>query len=338
MKEETTLVAVWMVTYDHEKYIAQAIDSILSQKTDFFYKLYIGEDCSKDKTKEICEDYVKKNPKQIVLLESKENVGPNRNALRVYEACFKSGAKYIAMCEGDDYWTDAYKLQKQVDFLEEHQDCVSCHHWHEYACITKEGTYELMPAPTIGQGYLPKEKATVKEIFANKLRIKTRTHMFRNLLANLPNWYLSVAYGDVALSIILGKYGKFGFIDKPMAVYRKTNHGVSSLNKGQHYYYYNHFINWINIWEYGIQYYDYLYYEEAKGTLLYFYSFILKKYGFGIKVFFKLLFYAIFQSKIKISKRIGISLRLCIIFMINFLPSFLQRVKTKALRLTFRHA
>lgn len=116
---KTPLVSVKMITYNHELYIAQAIEGVLMQKTDFPIELIIGEDCSTDKTREIVFDYQKKYPEIIRVITSEENVGARKNSLRSYEAC---RGKYIALCEGDDYWHHPLKLQKQVNFLESHPD------------------------------------------------------------------------------------------------------------------------------------------------------------------------------------------------------------------------
>jgi glycosyltransferase involved in cell wall biosynthesis len=137
--QETPSVAVCMVTYNHEKYITQAVESIVSQQTNFPYKLFIGEDCSTDKTRIICLELKEKYPDKIELLLNEKNLGGTKNTARVYAACFAYG-KYIAICEGDDYWTDPYKLQKQVDFLEAHEDVVfSCHRYN----ILNNDTQEL---------------------------------------------------------------------------------------------------------------------------------------------------------------------------------------------------
>mgnify|MGYP001248218371 CR=1 FL=1 len=114
------LVSVHMITYNHEKYIAQAIEGVLMQKTNFLFELVIGEDCSTDSTRVICKEYADRYPNIIKLLpDAGKNLGMMENAIRTTMACT---GKYIALCEGDDYWTDPYKLQKQVDFLEAHND------------------------------------------------------------------------------------------------------------------------------------------------------------------------------------------------------------------------
>ena len=107
------LVSIASITYNHEKFIAQAIDSFLMQETDFDFEIIIGEDCSTDDTLKIIKEYKAKYPDIIKLITSESNVGMMTNFIRTLEAC---SGKYIALCEGDDYWTDTLKLQKQVNF------------------------------------------------------------------------------------------------------------------------------------------------------------------------------------------------------------------------------
>lgn len=108
------LVSVCMITYNHEKYIKDAIEGILMQKTSFPIELIIGEDCSTENTRKIVEDYAEKYPNLIFAQYSEKNLDMMNNFFNVLQAV---RSKYIALCEGDDYWTDPLKLQKQVDFL-----------------------------------------------------------------------------------------------------------------------------------------------------------------------------------------------------------------------------
>jgi len=108
-------VSVGMITYNHEDYIGRAIEHVAGQETSFPIELIIGEDCSTDRTREIVFEYQRKYPDLIRIITSESNVGMRRNGLRTYEA---ARGKYIAFCEGDDYWHHPRKLQTQVDFLE----------------------------------------------------------------------------------------------------------------------------------------------------------------------------------------------------------------------------
>lgn len=117
------LVSVCMTAYNHEAYIVQAIESILAQQAAFDVELVIGEDCSTDRTAEICRDYAAKYPDRVRLVTSAQNVGMHANYRRTIEAC---RGRYIALCDGDDWWCDPLKLQKQVDMLESEPACGVC--------------------------------------------------------------------------------------------------------------------------------------------------------------------------------------------------------------------
>ncbi len=116
-------VCVCMLTYNHENYIARAIEGVLMQQTNFPVELIIGEDCSTDNTRQVCFEYRERYPDKIRLRLPDKNIGMCKNLYETLAAC---DGKYIAMCEGDDYWTDPLKLQKQVDFLESHPDYTIC--------------------------------------------------------------------------------------------------------------------------------------------------------------------------------------------------------------------
>ena len=118
------VVSVQMCTYNHEPYIRQAIEGVMMQKTDFEFELVIGEDCSQDKTREICFEYQKKHPDKIRVLWWRENVSKlGGNSRRVQAHC---RGEFIAFCEGDDYWIDPLKLQKQVDVMRKYPNVGFC--------------------------------------------------------------------------------------------------------------------------------------------------------------------------------------------------------------------
>jgi glycosyltransferase involved in cell wall biosynthesis len=307
-------VSVLITTYKHERYIGECLDSILSQETDFRYEVIVGVDDGGDRTAEICLEYQRKYPGLLrVIINEKDNVltvkGARTGRYNFLNILSKAVGKYIARCDGDDYWTDRKKLQKQVDFLEANSDCVVCHAWHEYAHPSENG-YVIKPAPTEGQGYLPAEKSTAKEIFENKLRIKSRTIMFRNVLKEIPEWFHKITYGDVAVSMMLGKFGKFGFINEVVAVYRLTGEGASTAGKEKPEFVLKQFIEWVRIWEYGLIHYDFEYKNEALTTIYSFYDVIFRKYNYSFKTFRKMLKYVLLESQLGFFTRLRISMRL----------------------------
>lgn len=111
----TPLVSVCMTTYNHEKYISQAIESVLGQRTTFAVEVVVGEDCSTDSTLAVCRKYEEQYPDRVRVVASESNIGMHRNYRRTIEAC---RGKYIAMLDGDDWFSDMDKLQIQVEQLE----------------------------------------------------------------------------------------------------------------------------------------------------------------------------------------------------------------------------
>ena len=138
---ENPLVSVCMTTYNHEAYLAQAIEGVLSQQTDFGVELVVGEDCSTDRTRAVCERYAAQYPDRIRLVTSGENVGWRANYRRTFEAC---RGKYVAYCDGDDWWSDPRKLQMQVEVMESDATCGMC-----YTSVNEymQASGELLPDP-----------------------------------------------------------------------------------------------------------------------------------------------------------------------------------------------
>ena len=222
-KNNLTFVAIWMVTYNHELYIKQAIESILMQKTSFRYKLFIGEDFSTDSTREICIKYEKEFPEKIELILQEKNIGPFLNASSVYKACFESEAKYVAMCEGDDYWTDEYKLQKQVDVLEAEPNLSFCCHGVEVKNEIQGVMFEY--------SYPNNNIIKFKDILLpNSHFVPTCSLMFRMsfLPKPFPNWFAASKIGDIPLELMLLDRGDAYFIFEKMACYRRHSSSLTS--------------------------------------------------------------------------------------------------------------
>lgn len=127
-------VSVIVLTYNHEKYIKQALESILMQQVDFDYEILIGDDCSTDHTPEILKEYQARYPEKIYLRLRHKNIGATKNA---YELLMLARGDYLATCEGDDYWTNANKLQLQVDFLENNTQFIGC--THKFLIVDENG-------------------------------------------------------------------------------------------------------------------------------------------------------------------------------------------------------
>ncbi|KAF0200320.1 MAG: glycosyl transferase family [Bacteroidetes bacterium] len=217
MNEDRIKVSVCMITYNHEFYIKQAIEGVLMQKCNFDFELVIGEDCSSDGTRNICEKYAVNN-NHIRLLGNENNLGVMPNFIRSLQAC---KAKYIALCEGDDYWTDPLKLQKQVNFLEANPAYSLCFH---NAIIKHEGKQakdELYFKNKIS------DNIDIKKIIAGH-GMPTASMLFKKDALEIPFWLNYVYNGDYAIRLILATKGTIGYLDELMTVYRKQPGGLNA--------------------------------------------------------------------------------------------------------------
>lgn len=205
-----------MITYNHELFIREAIEGVLMQKCNFLIELIIGDDCSTDNTLQICKEYELKYS-EINLLQSYTNLGMMPNFIRTLASCT---GKYIALCEGDDYWTDPYKLQKQVDFLQTNSDYIACFHNARIINISQK----LSLFNSLNENNYP----TTEDIINRRWFIATASLMFRNNVITLPDWFLTVVNGDYALELLLAQKGKFYYMDDVMAVYRQHKDSSSA--------------------------------------------------------------------------------------------------------------
>jgi len=220
--QETPLVTVETVTYNHAGFIRQCIEGVLMQKTSFPFEYIIGEDCSTDNTREICQEYAQKYPERIKLITSESNVGSRQNHERTSRA---ARGKYIAVCEGDDYWTDPEKLQKQVDFLEQHPDYTMCCHASRIIVEGDESKTEIYHAADSDRTF------TVEDFLepVSKNFIRTESVVLRkDVLRSFPDWIRKMAVGDYPLFLLLAYHGKIWYIDQVMSVYRKHPGGIWS--------------------------------------------------------------------------------------------------------------
>ncbi len=219
MKEEIKLSIV-LLTYNHEKYIAQALESILMQKVDFDYELIVCEDCSTDGTRDIILQYADKF-KNIKLCFNKKNYGMLFNFMMSKYNC--SDANYIALLEGDDYWTDPNKLQQQIDFLDKNDDFVGCSHDTEMFYEKEQRRVRMSEGKTI------KSVNEISDIIEQKFYAHTSSYVWRNIFKEeYPKemCYNLILTGDWLLSMLYAKNGKIKYIDKVMTCYRLTGNGI----------------------------------------------------------------------------------------------------------------
>ena len=217
------LVSVCIISYNHEAFIKKTIDGVLSQQTNFNFDIVISDDFSSDNTRSICENYANKHPDIIKIIHSEKNIGAIPNFIRTLKAC---SGKYVAFCEGDDYWIDPLKLQKQVDFLENNPECSLCFH----DALILWDNKSLPPKYFCSKNQ--KKTSTVEDVI-EKWFIPSASMVFRNKYINpLPAWFRDIYNGDWALQMLLAEKGKIAYINEIMSVYRK-NPGALSGGKGK---------------------------------------------------------------------------------------------------------
>lgn len=205
-------LSVCMVTYNHEKYIKQAIESVLMQKTDFDYEVVIGEDCSTDNTRKILSQYQMRYSNRIKVINNNKNAGPAKNFIRTINSC---KGKYIAYLEGDDYWTDPYKLQKQVDLLDSNPAYSMCFHTTQAFHEANHKKAYFIPSQN-----RKKREYVVEDILAYNF-IASCSVMYRNdFFEKLPTWFDMLKIGDWPLHILYAMHGSIGYTDEVMAKYR----------------------------------------------------------------------------------------------------------------------
>ncbi|MDO1501089.1 glycosyltransferase [Winogradskyella maritima] len=219
------LVSICVQTYNHKDYIKQCLDGILMQKTDFSFEIILGEDESNDGTREICKQYASKHTEKIRLfLRSRKDViyinGRPTGRYNFIENLKACKGKYIALCEGDDYWINPLKLQKQVDFLEKNQDFRICYHAVK---IYNQGKQEFIPE------YNTREVEDITTIndLAQGNYINTPSVLIRNEI-KIPKWFTKCALGDWTFYMLVVNSSKIMKMPEEMAVYRVHTESIWS--------------------------------------------------------------------------------------------------------------
>lgn len=213
------LVSISCVTFNHAKYICECLDSMLSQKTNFNFEIIIHDDASTDGTKEIIEEYVTKYPEIIFPIFQTENqFSKGIRGIPTRYNYVRCRGKYIAICDGDDYWIDPQKLQKQIDFLELNPDFSICFH-------NMKIKDELNPSILKFTNKNQKEISEIEDL-AKGNYIYSASTVFRKPPNGYPDWLLEMPIGDYPLHLINAQYGKIKYIDEVMGVYRIHEGGI----------------------------------------------------------------------------------------------------------------
>lgn len=210
-------VSVVVLTYNHAAFIGQALDSVLMQQVDFAYEVIVGEDCATDDTRRIVQEYAQRYPDIIRPIYQPSNGGMGHN-LRVCLAAARG--EYLAPLEGDDYWTDARKLQKQVDFLAANPEYSMC--FHEVKVTNADGSHVFGTTSN-------EAEYTFETLLASERTVPmTCSLLMRNHLVDLPEWLFTMPTMDYPLVILQGEQGKLKLLPETMSVYRKHPGGVWS--------------------------------------------------------------------------------------------------------------
>ncbi len=221
MSSSNLCLSVFVVTYNQEQYIKQCLESILMQKTDYNFEIVIGEDCSTDNTYKICKEYAAKYPRIIKLYHNNQNYGLTKNWIETLKKC---NGEFIALCEGDDYWNDSNKLQRQYDFLKNNAGFSAVMHTVEIKDEAYTNRRNL---------FYYNDIYDIKEAW--NVFVPTCSLFFRN--QNIANFFPSnlkkypVFGGDKLLLLGLISQGNIKYIDLKMAVYRINSNSLSINQK-----------------------------------------------------------------------------------------------------------
>lgn len=239
------LVTIVCLAYNHERYISKALDSFLSQKTSFDFQIFVGEDCGTDKTASIVKEYAERFPNTIIPFFRTENIGAQRNMI---DLCCRAETPYIAFCEGDDYWIDDQKLQKQFDYMKSDSSLRACFHDTEIAIETNDGSWFL------SEDYNNTADGKLRWCTGHKQFIARARYLLEDYIpcgfvhtssmfirwdrsVEIPEWFYTHIVGDYPIWMLQVGEGEFGFLNETMSCHRRQNGGSY------------HFDNRIDFWK-----------------------------------------------------------------------------------------
>lgn len=250
IENKEIVVSIWCITYNHKEYIKDALEGFISQKTNYKYEIVVFDDASTDGTSEIVRLYAQKYPELIkAYLAHKNTYNFLSRKMMINEYMKKIlNGKYIALCEGDDYWVCEDKLQVQIEYMENHPDCVlTGHDAIQLNCETGEKR---------NLGLLKKETdITVGALISGKEDITTASIVARREMWNMEDFFFDVGILDYPLKLYCASKGKMHYFNKVMSVYRYLRAGSwSSSQKNSSK---NYIMRWVNIFAFLIKYDEY---------------------------------------------------------------------------------
>ncbi|MFA6958622.1 MAG: glycosyltransferase [Thermoanaerobaculia bacterium] len=223
--KSSPLVSVLMITFNHAAYVAEAVESVLSQRCGFGFELIIGEDCSSDGTREICEELRRRHPGIVRVVSSARNVGMHRNLARIWH---RARGRYIAILEGDDLWVDSAKLEKQVRLLEANPEVTLCGALARKISCDAAGRW--VDAGIVGPR-IPRDRYGVAELIPD-YSFHTSTVLIRAGVVRFPRWFWDVYCADRPLYLLCAEQGPAAMVSEVLSTYRLHDGGVWSPTSG----------------------------------------------------------------------------------------------------------
>ena len=251
-----TKLSIIVPTYNHGNFIAQMLEGALNQETNFDFDIIVGDDASKDDNAMIISKFAQKYPNKIRAFLHSKNLGPleprelgGKNNVGFLFSQAKS--EYIALCEGDDYWKDPLKLQKQVDFLDRNAEYSLCHHQLQVI-------YEDNSTSHYFNAEDQRDTSTIRDLLDDETWfLGTESTVFKNIFIDgMPDWWWKTASGDLGIFIEVARYGKIKYLPDTMGTYRKHRGGMTNIHTPQNHFFLNNRIEMFqNVDEYlGFQY------------------------------------------------------------------------------------
>ena len=234
LSEKMIKVSVCCITFNHENYLAKAIESVLAQEFAGLIEMVIGEDCSTDNTRNIALAYQEKVPSRLKVLTPEKNLGIMANLTATLAAC---DGEYIAILDGDDYWTNPTKIQRQVDAMQANADCALCFHDAEIFHDAEPAQPVQIFSQQVAAHVLPLSSAQGATLRFTQLDlaragwiIPSASMLFRasSLPQPLPAWFADVYSGDYTLHLLSTRWGPALYLPRVMARYRQHDQSVSS--------------------------------------------------------------------------------------------------------------
>lgn len=215
----TPVASVVLLTYDHERYLAQAVEGVLGQRADFGVELLLTEDRSTDRTREIALDYAARHPGRVRLFLSERNLNTNEVTARAIRA---ARGEFVAFLDGDDFWTSPDKLRLQVAYLDAHPECAMC--FHDVQVVTDDGAVE----PETYTGDSVPEQTGIPEILERCFVAGCSPLIRRSAIADLPEWFEHAPVGDWPLYVLAAEHGRVGYLSQVLGAYRRHGGGYWS--------------------------------------------------------------------------------------------------------------